>query len=140
MALEALVADCGQLMDVSPDGRYLLSYKFSSTNGQDFYLTSLADRNCAVLIPGRPTSSNLQFSKDGESILYLVASRGETTIYRQPWHSGRLSGPVQAAVKLPFAFPQGYSGGNAYSFSGDLSTIVYTRPGGHADLYLLSQK
>jgi hypothetical protein len=33
-----------------------------------------------------------------------------------------------------------YSNGNAYDFSGDLSTIVYARPGGHADLYLLSQQ
>ena len=30
--------------------------------------------------------------------------------------------------------------GYAYDFSPDLSTIVYARPGGHADLYLLSQK
>jgi len=36
-------------------------------------------------------------------------------------------------------FPVLY-GGNAYDFSRDLSTIVYARPGGHADLYLLSQK
>jgi hypothetical protein len=64
---------------------------------------------------------------DGESILYLAASQGETTIYRQPLHAGRLSAPVQAAVKLPFAFPQGYAGGNAYDFSRDLSTIVCAR-------------
>jgi hypothetical protein len=31
-------------------------------------------------------------------------------------------------------------GGNDYDFFWDLSTIVYPRPGGHADLYLLSQK
>jgi hypothetical protein len=43
------------------------------------------------------------------------------------------------ALKLPFAFRQGYSG-NAYEFSKDLSTVVYARPAGHADLYLLSQK
>ena len=30
--------------------------------------------------------------------------------------------------------------GNAYDFSRDLSTIVYARPGGQQDLYLLSQK
>ena len=40
----------------------------------------------------------------------------------------------------PFAFPLSYHNGNAYDFSRDLSTIVYARPGGHADLYLLSQK
>jgi len=42
--------------------------------------------------------------------------------------------------KVPFAFPIFYFNGNAYDFSPDLSTIVYARPGGHADLYLLSQK
>jgi hypothetical protein len=60
-------------------------------------------------------------------------------IYRLPWHDGKLTGPAQAALKLPFAFRQGYSG-NAYEFSKDLSTVVYARPAGHADLYLLSQK
>jgi|SRR6516165_10016738 transposase len=30
--------------------------------------------------------------------------------------------------------------GNAYDFSRDLSTIVYARPGGNADLYLMSPK
>jgi hypothetical protein len=34
----------------------------------------------------------------------------------------------------------GGDAGNAYDFSKDLSTIVYARPGGHLDLYLLSQK
>jgi hypothetical protein len=31
-------------------------------------------------------------------------------------------------------------GGNAYSVSPDLSKIVFVRPGGYDDLYLLSQK
>jgi hypothetical protein len=48
-------------------------------------------------------------------------------------------GPAQVALKLPFTFPL-FDGGNTYDFSRDLSTIVYARPGGHADLYLLSQK
>jgi hypothetical protein len=43
------------------------------------------------------------------------------------------------AVKLPFAFPL-LAGGNAYDFSSDLSTVVYARPAGQADLYLLIQK
>jgi len=30
--------------------------------------------------------------------------------------------------------------GSAYDFSNDLSTIVYGRPSGHAELYLLSEK
>jgi hypothetical protein len=52
---------------------------------------------------------------------------------------GKLIGAPQVALKVPFAFPLNYAG-NAYDFSRDLSTIVYARPGGHADPYLLSQK
>ena len=42
-------------------------------------------------------------------------------------------------LKLPFVFPLSF-GGNAYDFSRDLATVVYARPSGHADLYLLTQK
>jgi hypothetical protein len=46
-------------------------------------------------------------------------------------------GKPEIALRLPFAFPLFYNG-NAFDFSRDLSTIVYARPGGQADLYLLS--
>jgi hypothetical protein len=42
-------------------------------------------------------------------------------------------------LKVPFAFSLSYDT-NASDFSRDLSAIVYSRPGGNADLYLLSQK
>jgi hypothetical protein len=42
-------------------------------------------------------------------------------------------------LTLPFAFPL-VSGGNAYDYTRGLSTAVYARAGGHADLYLQSQK
>jgi len=63
-------------------------------------------------------------------------------MYRQPWKDGKVIGTPQVALKLPFTFPlyYGSSYGSSYDFSHDLSTIVYARPGGHADLYLLSQK
>jgi hypothetical protein len=48
-------------------------------------------------------------------------------------------GAPQIALKVPFAFPLDHEG-NAYYFSKDLSSIVYARPGGNADLYLLTQK
>jgi len=80
---------------------------------------------CAVLMPALATLM-VHISSDGKSILYLAASRGETTIYRQPWHSGKVLGEALPAVKLPFAFHQSYVG-NAYDFSKDLSTIVYAR-------------
>jgi hypothetical protein len=81
----------------------------------------------------------VHFASDGKAILYMAASRGETTIYRVPWHDGKLTGPPQVVAKLPFAFRQGYSGA-AYDFAKDLSSVVYARPSGHADLYLLSGK
>ena len=79
------------------------------------------------------------FARDGKSLLYAAPSRREVTIYRQPWQDGKLVGQTQVALKLPFSFPLS-SGCNAYDFARDLSTVVYARPGGHADLYLLSQK
>jgi hypothetical protein len=91
------------------------------------------------LLPGVATEITW-FADDGKSFLYAVASRGEVTIYRQPWRDGKNIGAPQVALRVPFAFPLAYAGGNAYDFSRDLSTIVYARPGGHADLYLLSQK
>jgi hypothetical protein len=92
-----------------------------------------------LLLPGVLTSA-ATFARDGKSFLYAVASRGEVTIYRQAWKEGKLIGVRQVALKVPFAFPLNDRGGNAYDFSRDLSTIVYARPVGHADLYLLSQK
>ena len=98
----------------------------------------MSDRKCISLLPGVVTF-DVVFSRDGKSFLYAVGSGGEAMIYRQPWKDGKTIGAPQIALKVPFAFPQEY-GGNGYDFSKDLSTIVYARPGGHADLYLLSQK
>jgi Tol biopolymer transport system component len=135
--VKTLVESCGSALDASPDGRYLLSISISTEEGKTgIYQISVTDRKCAVLVPGVATFI-AHFSSDGRSILYPVASRGEVVIYHQPWHDGKVVGPAQAAVKLPFAFRQEYWG-NAYDFSKDLSTIVYARPGGQADLYLLS--
>jgi len=99
----------------------------------------LADKKCIPLLPGTATFTAL-FPRDGKSFVYAIASRGEVTIYRQPWKDGKIIGAAQVALKLPFTFPLGYATGNAYDVSRDLSTIVYARPGGHAELYLLSQK
>jgi hypothetical protein len=79
------------------------------------------------------------FARDGKSFLYAISSRSGVTINRQLWKDGKVIGTPQVALRLPFMFPL-FCSGNAYDFSRNLSTIVYTRPGGHADLYLLSQK
>jgi serine/threonine protein kinase len=135
---EKIADSCGAIFDMSPDGKYLVSSLNPNMQGLGISELSLADRKCTALVPDLNTLT-VHISPDGKAILYLQAAQGETTIYRRPWHDGKLTGPAQPAVKLPFAFHQGYAG-NAYDFSKDLSSVVYARPGGQADLYLLSQK
>jgi len=136
-AVEKISDSCGYVQDVSHDGRYLLT-GYAPGNGVGIYEFSLSEGKCYPLLPDLLTLE-IHFAPDGKSFLYLTASHGETVIYRQPWHDGKLTGPAQPTMKLPFTFRLGYSG-NAYDFSNDLSTIVYSRPGGQADLYLVSHK
>jgi hypothetical protein len=58
---------------------------------------------------------------------------------RQPWQKGSMIGPAAPAIKMPFAMREDY-GGNAFTVSSDLSSVVYARPSGHDDLYFLSTK
>jgi len=134
---EKIVENCTLISDIDPGGEYLLGFgRYGEKTG--IYDVSTSDRTCISLLPGVATFGAI-FARDGKSFLYAVASRAEVTIYRQPWKDGKTIGTPQVALKLPFTFPMNY-GGSAYDFSRDLSTIVYARPGGHADLYLLSQK
>ena len=129
---------CGEPWDVDPSGQYLLGGILAGEK-TGIYQVSLRDRKCIPLLPGVSTFG-VSFGRDGKSFLYAVASRGEVTIFRQSWREGKVTGAPQVALKIPFTFPLRYENGNAYDFSRDLSTIVFARPGGHADLYLLSQK
>jgi serine/threonine protein kinase/Tol biopolymer transport system component len=134
---EKFIADCCLVEDADAGGHYLLGLlPFGEKTG--IYEVSISDRKCISLLPGAVTYS-VAFARDGKSFAYATASRGEITIFRQPWRDGKVIGAPQVALKVPFVFPLVY-GGNAYDFSRDLSTIVYARPGGQADLYLLSQK
>jgi Tol biopolymer transport system component len=135
---EKLVEKCGFINDTDPSGKYLLTY-LAEGEKTGIYEVSVSEKKCSLLHPGI-TTFPIHFTPDGKSVLYAAAPGREVTIYRQPWNDGKLIGPPQVAVKAPFAFPQLYHQGNAYDFSPDLSTIVYARPGGHADLYLLSEK
>jgi hypothetical protein len=134
---EKFIDKCAIVSDADPGGQYLLG-AVNSGEKTGIYEVSISDRKCISLLPGVVTFTTT-FARDGRSFLYAVASRGEVTIYRQPWKDGKIIGAPQVALKVPFSFPLDYYG-NAYDFSRDLSTIVYARPGGHADLYLLSQK
>ena len=132
--VEILTEGCGAVIDVTPDGNYLIAS--DEKNGGIFEI-STHDGKCTTLVPDLATMV-VHFSPATSSIAYLAASRGETTVYRMPWRDGKLSGPPFRAAKLPIAFRQDYEG-NAYDFSKDLSSVVYARPGGQADIYLLSR-
>ena len=132
---EKLVEKCGFPYDIDPGGKYLLAlFPFGEKTG--VYEVPISERKCMPLLPG---ASGAIFARDGRSLLHAVASHGEVAVYRQPWKDGKVIGTPQVALKLPFTFTLDWNGGS-YDFSRDLSTIVYARPGGHADLYLLSQK
>jgi len=135
---ERFVDKCGELTDADPSGKYLIG-ALSLGEKTGIYEVSISDRKCILLLPGVVTA-DVTFAPDGKSFLYGVVSRGEVAIYRQAWSDGKLIGLHQVALKVPFAIPLVYLGGNAFDFSPDLSTIVYARSGGHADLYLLSQE
>ena len=133
-----MVSDtCGFAFQVAPGGKYLFTLR-GGVGNVGIYQLSLADLKCTVLVPGAVTFGVVT-GKDGKSFSYAIPSQQDVTIYRQGWEDGKVVGKPQVALKLPFAFPL-VSGGNAYDFSSDLSTIVYARAGGHADIYLLSQK
>jgi hypothetical protein len=128
---------CGYAMDESQDGKHLLMTALRGENLGLFDL-SIPDKKCAVLVPG-VTSFLPRFSRDGKYVLYTISTRGEVILYRLPWRDGKVAGPVQVVLKLPFAFAQ-YLEGNTYDVVHDLSKVVYTRPGGQFDLYFLSSK
>jgi Tol biopolymer transport system component/predicted Ser/Thr protein kinase len=133
---EKLTEGCGFAFDVSSDGKYLLTL-IASGDRRGIYAFSLTEHSCTPLVPGVVTFG-LNIEKDGKSFLYALPGKKDVTIYRQKWEAGKAVGNPQVVLKLPFAFPL-VAGGNAYDFSRDLTTVVYARPSGHADLYLLTQ-
>jgi hypothetical protein len=134
---EKILTGCAQMEDVSPDQRYLIGAVWAGER-TGVYQYSVADQKCTALASG-VTTFNAAFARDYKSIIYANPSQRETTVARLPWANGKLTGPPQTALTMPFAFPFS-SGGNAYDFARDLSTIVFALPSSHADLYLLSQK
>ncbi|HLE17955.1 MAG TPA: hypothetical protein VI728_06695 [Syntrophales bacterium] len=132
--VEKFIENC-YAMEATPDGNYLICVLLS---GKDvgIYQISLAEKKRMPLLPGVETFM-VRMSLDRKAFLYSVAGRGEILFYRQEWRDGKLVGEPKVALKLPFAFPLAFFG-NAYDFSPDLSTIVYAKPGGQADLYFLA--
>ena len=134
---EKLSDDCGFAFAAAPGGKYLITL-VGSSDRNGIYQLSLSDNKCSPMVPGVVTFG-VTFAPDGKSFMYAIPASRDVTIYRQPWNDGNKTGPAQVALKLPFAIPL-IAGGNGYDFSRDLSTIVYARVGGHADLYLMTQK
>jgi serine/threonine protein kinase len=132
-----LSENCGMAVDISPDHKFLIGTSLWGDN-PGIYQYSLADEKCTKLKSGITTYLTM-FGKDGRSFVYSLVSHGETTIWRQPWRNGVAVGAPVPAVKLPFALREDYVG-NAYSVAPDLSSVVFVRPGGYDDLYLLSPK
>jgi serine/threonine protein kinase len=128
---------CGYVMDESPDSKYLLMTSLHEDPLGIFEL-EISTKKCTLLAPGI-TSFIPRFSYDGKYVIYTVSARGEVNLYRLPWSNGQVTGGAQLVTKLPFAFSQ-YFGGNAYDVARDLSKIVYTRPSGQFDVYLLSRE
>jgi serine/threonine protein kinase len=126
---------CAFAGDVSPDDKYLVEFETTRPGIKEL---SLADNKCTELLPDAETYG-LWFASDGKFFLYAESSREGMTIYRQPWHDGKLTGPGKVALKIPFSF-RIYLQGNGYDFTRDLSTVVYARPGGQHDLYYASPK
>ena len=88
-----------------PGGQYLLGVV---RNGEKtgIYEVSISDRKCISLLPGVVTFTAI-FARDGKSFLYAVASRGEVTIYRQPWKDGKDHRGAPGRVEGPLCFSPG---------------------------------
>ena len=132
---------CLSLRHAAPDGKYLLGTCVASADrAPGICAYSLEEGSCVEVVPGVSTNF-VKTTPDGQTLLYPVSGRGETTFYRAAWRGGKLAGQPEVAVKLAFAssFELGYFG-EAFDFTLDLTTIVYARPAGQADLYFLGAK
>jgi hypothetical protein len=96
---------------------------------------------CDVLIVGAgaaglSAAQELSASAN-KSFLYAIETPKEILFYRAKWKDGKLIGTPNVTLRVPFAFPLAFEG-NAYDFTRDLSTIIFTEPNMQADVYLLS--
>jgi WD40-like Beta Propeller Repeat len=128
---EKIGGDCGNSAEVSSNGQYLIGSVWAGER-TGIYEFSIPEKKCIPLLPGVATFQSV-FAPDEKFLMYAIPSEHEVTIYRVGWQNGKLTGSPQVAVKLPFAIPFS-SGGNGYNFARDLSTVVYARRAGHADL------
>jgi serine/threonine protein kinase len=126
---EKIVEGCGKMTDSDPGGKFLVGH-VSWGDSVGIYAFSIAEKRCIPLLPGQRASLVL-FSTDGTSLLYSVPGELETTIYRASWNDGKIGTP-EVASRLPFVLR------GDDNFSRDLTTLVYSRPSGQAELFHLS--
>ncbi|HTV66010.1 MAG TPA: protein kinase [Bryocella sp.] len=132
---ETLYQGCNGALDVSQDGNYVVGPVLWGSN-PGLYQYSLRDKKCTALKPGL-ASYFVLYGRDGKSFLFETTNRGQTSIFRQAWRDGELSGEPQRVLTFPFAVREDFAG-NAATISEDLSVMVYARPSGQEDLYFLS--
>jgi serine/threonine protein kinase/Tol biopolymer transport system component len=133
--VQRFLDDCCQSVDASQDGERLLGLRLRGEDAGIFQI-GLKDKRVIPLVQG-VAPFGAHYSPDGKSVLYPADSHGLLTFYRQPIQGKDPIGKPQVALTLPFTFPLSYNG-NAFDFSPDLSTVVYARPGGQAEIYLAS--
>jgi Tol biopolymer transport system component len=121
--------------DVTKDGKYLIG-KISEGDDVGVYAIRLETKELIPLLPNVSTML-VRIAPDNRSFLYAVEQGNQVSIYRAQWNDGKLIGIPEMAFKVPFAFSLIFEG-NAYDFSRDLSTVIYTQPNMQADVYLLS--
>lgn len=68
---------------------------------------------------------------------YAVEGKNEIIYYRVGWQAGKVTSEPREVLRLPVNFQLQFFG-NVYDISADLSTVVYARPGGQSDIYLLA--
>jgi eukaryotic-like serine/threonine-protein kinase len=108
------------VLDVSPDGRWLLAAGLSGPNRRDLYLRSLDASGAWKLWTGGPAEEGAgTFSPDSQWIVYSSDDSGRAEVYVAPL----VGGP--AAHRWPISS----AGGFEPRFSADSKTIYYRSAG-----------
>jgi serine/threonine protein kinase/Tol biopolymer transport system component len=121
--------------DITSDGDYLIG-RMTEGDKIGIYSFNIKTKESSSLIPDVSTMM-VRVAPDDQSFLYAVESNKEILFHRAKWKDGKLIGTPEVALKVPFFFQLSFEG-NAYDFTRDLSTIIFTEPNMQADLYLLS--
>jgi hypothetical protein len=137
---ERLAEDCLMALSAAPDGNYLLGRCAPAERPPGICAYALEEGSCLPVTP-EITTSFMPTALDSDAVLYAVSGRGETIFYKAAWKDGTLVGQLEISLRVPLVFPesQGYFG-SSFDYTPDLSTIVYARPAGQADLYFLGSR